>query len=711
MPPRPSRTTTKIQSVPAAAAPTIRVGLDWYSSIAPAVEYHAYDQLASGVPSVATARSPVAPTARLAPPTSALTPPSVTSVICGFAAVPSAITTSFTATTAGLIATVACTLSTDGTIGGSGGTGSGAVYVAVPSAFATTAPIGGTPVKVGTSVHATDGWITPPSSAATTLSRDVAPAGITGGSAITARTVGCASSAGVGNFSQPVATTTARAGARQRNMSRRQYGRPPAPRHLSPAATTSVYAPAPVFWTIFFSVVGTLFLVSIVLPVPRRVWAFNLRAAKYFLLWVSDVLRLRKLWFAITGKSKKYARLTRPQLIRMFCEDMGPTFIKFGQIVASSGGMFPEAYVKEFQKCLDRVRPFAFAQVQQTLIDELGTEKAAQLKDVEPKPLASASIAQVHTATLADGTLIVVKVQRPGIIKRCESDMKIMRVMARVLARVNSDAELANPVGLIDDFTATLEEELDFRKEAANLDRFNDIMKELDHKNIKAPVPHHALTTRKVLVMERFVGVRVDHYDEIRARGINGEEKLVAGLRAWFQCVVFYGFFHGDVHAGNLMLLDSEDIGFLDFGIVGRFDEKARWLVTDYMIAFSTGNYRRLADIICEMGGAEPGAVDMDAFVKDLGETYSPLLTLSFGEVNYADFIPGIQKTATRHRVKMPKEFILITKQLLYFDRYAKALAPKLNVFTDPRLVLGMMQDIQKARMDYDKKQKAAGAA
>jgi len=111
------------------------------------------------------------------------------------------------------------------------------------------------------------------------------------------------------------------------------------------------------------------------------------------------------------------------------------------------------------------------------------------------------------------------------------------------------------------------------------------------------------------------------------------------------------------------------------------------------------------------MGGAKQEKVDMDAFVKDLGETYSPLLRLSFGEVNYADFIPGIQKTATRHRVRMPKEFILITKQLLYFDRYAKALAPKLNVFTDPRLVLGMMQDIQKARMDYDKKQKAAGAA
>jgi predicted unusual protein kinase regulating ubiquinone biosynthesis (AarF/ABC1/UbiB family) len=231
-------------------------------------------------------------------------------------------------------------------------------------------------------------------------------------------------------------------------------------------------------------------------------------------------------------------------------------------------------------------------------------------------------------------------------------------------------------------------------------------MKELGYKHIHAPIPHHEYTTRKVLVMTKFTGLRVDRFDEIKARGIDGETKLVDGLRAWFQCVVFYGFFHGDVHAGNLMLLDDDTIGFLDFGIVGRFNDDERYLVTDYMIAFASGNYKRLAEIIIEMAGA-PEGLDLEGFVKDLGETYSPLLTLSFGEVNYADFLPGIQRTATRHKMRMPNEFILITKQLLYFDRYAKSLAPKLNVFTDPRLVLGMMSDIQKARMQAEAKKKA----
>lgn len=461
------------------------------------------------------------------------------------------------------------------------------------------------------------------------------------------------------------------------------------------------------FWYSLLAALVVLLLLSVSLPVPRRIWALVIYSSKYGLLWLADLLGLRALWLAATGRRARYQPLTRPMLVRMWCEDMGPTFIKFGQIVASSAGMFPDAYVKEFQKVLDRVKPFPFEAVQRTLDEELGAEKAAHLVDIAPRQLASASIAQVHTAKLRDGTPVVIKVQRPGIVARCMADMKLMRMLARVVARFKKGADLANPVGVVDDFTKTLTEELDFRKEAANLDRFNEIMRELGHKNIRAPVPHHEYTTRRVLVMEQFVGLRVDRFDDIKRRGIDGETKLVAGLRAWFQCVVFYGFFHGDVHAGNLMLLDDDTIGFLDFGIVGRFDDHERDLVTDYMIAFASGNYRRLAEIICEMAGTPPG-LDMDAFVNDLGETYRPLLTLSFGEVNYAEFLPGIQRTATRHRMRMPNEFILITKQLLYFDRYAKALAPKLNVFTDPRLVLGMMQDIQKARMQSHGQAKAS---
>src|SRR5215813_11767781 len=394
-----------------------------------------------------------------------------------------------------------------------------------------------------------------------------------------------------------------------------------------------------------------------------------------------------------------------PRNARLLCEHMGPVYIKFGQIVGSSPGVFPVEYVDEFQRCLDRVPAFPFAAVQDILGAELGP--AARELEVAPVPLASASIAQVHAARLGSQDLVV-KVQRPGIERLASADLRVLGFAAGLLERLSRQARGANLPGMIADFWSTLREELDFRKEAANLERFNCIMGRLGYADVRAPRPEHALTTERVLVMERFRGFRIDDLEQLRQRPVDPEERLIRGVRAWFQCVLCEGFFHGDVHAGNLMLLDDNALGFLDFGIVGRFDDKARYLVTDYMIAFASGNYKRLAEIICEMAGT-PDGLNMETFVKDLGETYRPLLTLSFGEVNYASFLPGIQRTATLHKMRMPNEFILITKQLLYFDRYAKALAPKLNVFTDPRLVLGMMSDIQKARAQAEAKKQSAG--
>jgi predicted unusual protein kinase regulating ubiquinone biosynthesis (AarF/ABC1/UbiB family) len=197
--------------------------------------------------------------------------------------------------------------------------------------------------------------------------------------------------------------------------------------------------------------------------------------------------------------------------------------------------------------------------------------------------------------------------------------------------------------------------------------------------------------------MERFYGTRVDDVEKMKKRNVDAEAKLILGMQSWFRCVVFHGFFHGDVHAGNLLLLDNDDIGFLDFGIVGRFNDRQRRLVTDYVIAFASADYKTLARVIVEMGSVHE-KIDVDAFARDLEAAYSPMLKLSFSEINYAEMIPRIQQVSSKHRMKMPKEFVLITKQMLYFDRYAKLLAPNLNVFTDPRIVLSMMQDIQKAR-------------
>ncbi|MGH7438244.1 MAG: AarF/UbiB family protein, partial [Polyangiaceae bacterium] len=199
-------------------------------------------------------------------------------------------------------------------------------------------------------------------------------------------------------------------------------------------------------------------------------------------------------------------------------------------------------------------------------------------------------------------------------------------------------------------------------------------------------------------VMERFHGHRVDDVAKIQAAKFDVEERLLLGMRAWFQCLVLHGFFHGDVHAGNLMALDDGRIGFLDFGIVGRFSPERRRQVTDYLLAFAVGDFDKLARTMVAMGSVDPSGVDMAAMSASLREAYEPVLTNEASPAKYADIIPTILRTGVKHGMRLPRDFVLVAKQMLYFDRYAKLLAPNLNVFRDPRIVSGLLEDVMRAQ-------------
>ncbi len=441
---------------------------------------------------------------------------------------------------------------------------------------------------------------------------------------------------------------------------------------------------------------------------PSFVWIAA--AALVFALFVVAALASRTvrrviLTILVAGKAVGAAGILRlrgeknagPIVVRRGFEELGPTYIKLGQLVASSQGLFPERYSLEFRKCLDRVRPFSFVDVEATLRADLGRDPKDVFESIDPKPLASASIAQVHVAKMRDGQDVVVKVQRPKIGAMVAADLRVLKVAARIMAAMPL-GELANPVGIVEDFESNIREELDFRLEAANMTEFNQIMKEHGQTRVAAPRPLTELTTPRVLVMERFFGSRVDEVDKIKAANIDGEEILLLGMRAWFQCLILHGFFHGDVHAGNLMALSDGRIGFLDFGIVGRFGRERREQVTDYLMAFSSGDFRKLAEVMHAMGSMG-GDVDLDAVAKELARAYEPLLAKEDGAMKYADVIPAIMRTAVRHGMRMPRDFVLVVKQMLYFDRYAKLLAPRLNVFRDPRIMAALATDVMEARM------------
>jgi aarF domain-containing kinase len=441
------------------------------------------------------------------------------------------------------------------------------------------------------------------------------------------------------------------------------------------------------FW---HSPVGPALVIGVVAAILTLVASYQARRAG-----AATVVALRYLGRGLRRRLRG-ERGIAPELLRHAFEDLGPTYLKLGQIIGSSLGLFPERYVTEFQKCLDRVRPFPFAEAERIVTDELGAPPAEWFAYFDPEPLASASIAQVHAARLASGRDVVVKIQRPAIAPRIDADLRFLHVGARILGEVPA-AELANPVAIIEDFDNTIHQELDFLREAENMVVFNQMMAELGHEDIAAPEVITRLTTARVLVMERFRGVRIDDVASLRQRAVDVEDKLVRALRVWFQCMIIYGFFHGDVHAGNLLFLDDGRIGFIDFGIVGRFSEAQRRRVTEYIVAFASGDYVRLGQVMLEMGSVK-AQVDLQALAHDLQVAYAPLVTRTFGELNYGEILPGLLRTAARHKMRLPSEFVLVTKQMLFFDRYAKLLAPDLNVFTDPRLVSGLREDVMRAQ-------------
>ncbi len=272
-----------------------------------------------------------------------------------------------------------------------------------------------------------------------------------------------------------------------------------------------------------------------------------------------------------------------------------------------------------------------------------------------------------------------------------------MKAVARAIAALPF-GDLANPMGIVDDFEANIREELDFRRESRNMVEFNRIMVEHGQARVAAPRPVDELTTPRVLVMERFFGCRVDDIEGLEAAHVDGEATLLLGMRAWFQSMILHGFFHGDVHAGNLMALSDGRVGFLDFGIVGRFSRERREQATDYLMAFSTGDFHKLAEVMAAMG-AGGGKVDLQALARDLAVAYEPMLMNEQVAMKYADVLPAITRAGVRHGLKMPRDFVLVVKQMLYFDRYAKILAPNLNVFRDPRILTALADDVMQARM------------
>ncbi|MGC1512394.1 MAG: AarF/UbiB family protein, partial [Acidimicrobiales bacterium] len=256
---------------------------------------------------------------------------------------------------------------------------------------------------------------------------------------------------------------------------------------------------------------------------------------------------------------------------------LGPAFVKLGQLIASSPGLFPDVFSQEFRRLLDRVPPEPTHKVKAIIRKELGKPVEELFASFGDEPIAAASIAQVHEAWLHDGSHVAVKIRRPNLSGRVERDLRLMRYLAGIIERSGTIGELANPVAIVEDFGVALRSELDFHNEAASAVEFEANLRSFgENDRIVVPAPVEGMVAKRVMVMSFIEGVSVDNAERLVADDHNLEELLQLGIRSWMEAALIHGFFHGDVHAGNLFITPDSKVVYLDFGIMGRLGEQHR---------------------------------------------------------------------------------------------------------------------------------------
>ncbi|MCU0600763.1 MAG: AarF/ABC1/UbiB kinase family protein [Desulfobacterales bacterium] len=367
-----------------------------------------------------------------------------------------------------------------------------------------------------------------------------------------------------------------------------------------------------------------------------------------------------------------------PVLMRNAFERMGATYIKVGQLIASSPTLFPEAYVKEFQRCLDSTEPVAFAKMEKILKQELGRRHLQDLfSDIDPIPLASASIAQVYAARLYTGEDVVIKVQRPGVQDILTTDLNLLVLAATVFEKLVPRLQHASLSGILSEIRRTVMEECDFVKEAENIKIFSEFLKKTGNTKVVTPQVHPIASSRRVLTMERFYGIPLTDREQFLKSTDDPQKILGPAFQTWVQSISECELFHADLHAGNLMILEDGRVGFIDFGIVGRISEKTKEGVNSLVRAMMTNDFELMADSMLAIGMTKK-EVDTDRLSEDLKSLYRAGESMETYGAGFSpddfpepdQFLLEIMRVAESHGIRFPREFTLLIKQFLYFDTY-----------------------------------------
>lgn len=376
-------------------------------------------------------------------------------------------------------------------------------------------------------------------------------------------------------------------------------------------------------------------------------------------------------------QTKQRARLTAPQRVFYALEELGPTFVKLGQILSTRPDLIPREYIVELERLQDDVPPFPFEQVQEVIRQDQGKEITELYREFQPTPLASASIGQVHRAVLISGEEVVVKVQRPMIQQVIETDLEIMFDLARLLEARTSWGKFYRLVDIVEEFATSLLAELDYTVEGRNADRFKKMF--TDDPTVYIPQVYWEYSTKRVLILEYVEAIKVSAVERLIRAGYSREKVAQNAVNALLKQIYVYGFFHADPHPGNLGVLPGERIVFMDFGQVGRIDAATREKAVDMILAMVRydvgGVMRSLLDI-----GIAQHTVNKQVLRRDLTRLQEKYYGLPLSQISVGEALQELVDLSFKHQIRIPAEFTMVIKSLITMEGLVKQLDPKISM-------------------------------
>lgn len=367
-----------------------------------------------------------------------------------------------------------------------------------------------------------------------------------------------------------------------------------------------------------------------------------------------------------------------PERVRMALQELGPSFVKLGQMLSSRPDLVPEVYAEEFRKLQDHVHPFPFAEVRKVVEAELGAPLEELFASVEEEPLAAASIAQVHRAKLLGGEPVVIKVRRPGIERTITSDLAVLRMIAEAVEHYVAEAKpLALPM-IVDEFSRAIRKELDFILEAASVERFAKNFANVP--DIIIPRVRWDLTTQRMMVMEEVEGICPNDVEQFALLTPEARRHYAQVLsRAFMKMVLEDGAFHADLHAGNVRFASDGRVALLDFGSVGFLSEHSQDSLGGFFTALLTHDYAALVDEFVRIGAAD-AMFDSSAFERDLRDMVEPYHGRPIGELRMGEVLKEAVSIAVRHNIKVPPELVLLGRASLTLEGLVRRVDPEINV-------------------------------